>query len=207
MGSLTISGYPTALLEAISDSLVTVAADCAKIDSAAADGLAGTPDSLAYITQETERHFHSYESWFGLASVPVGEVHRADRLGVGVAPFVIDAANNDWGAWLQILGSADTPARAGDVKFDLHRLVFTNAERNAPYFLQIAYGASGDAGYNAGAFTEVVFVPASNQIDSGPVDIQCRRHDVGTLAWARTLCPGEDTGTLSFYHGSHGYEG
>lgn len=181
--------------------------DVSKIDNAPTDGLTGVENSLAYRVHEIERHFHSFESWFETAAVPSGEVHVADRIGDGGGAFQIDAGNDDWGAWVQILGSGDTPARTGAVNFDLHRLEISNTERNATYFMQIAYGASGAAGLAAGIYTEAVFQPASNQVDSGPVTIQCRRHDAGTLVWARCMCPGQNTATLNFYFGLHEYEG
>ena len=178
-----------------------------KIDNEATDGLLGTPNSLAYRVHEIERHFHSYESWFGLAASPSGEVHRADRLATNIAPFVIDAGNNTWGNWVQILGSDDTPARTDQVKFDLHRLLFTATENNSVYFFQLAFGDSGAAALSAGDYTEAVFIPSSNQIDSGPVDINDRRKDAGTKAWARCISYGDNTGTMSFYFGLHEYEG
>ena len=95
---------------------------------------------------EIERHIHSVESWFGVAVTPVGETHVADRLGVGVVAFQIDAGNNNWGSWLQILGSNDTPTRTASIYFDPHRLQIEAAERTATYFIQLAEGASGDAG-------------------------------------------------------------
>ena len=38
-----------------------------KIDDQATDGLSGVHNSLAYRTQEIERHLHSRERWLGLA--------------------------------------------------------------------------------------------------------------------------------------------
>ena len=181
--------------------------DSQKIDSYATDGLAGVNNSLAYRVHEIERHFHSYERWMELAAVPVGETHRADAAGTGAGVFQVDAGNDDWGSWLQILGSSDTPVISGSVKFDLHRIQITSAERNAPYVLQIAFGATGAAALTAGAYIESVFSPASNLVDSGPVDVQSRRITAGTKAWARCICPGQDTAKLDFTIGIHEYEG
>lgn len=178
-----------------------------KIDNARTDGLLGVNNSLAYRVNEIERHLHSYESWFGLAASPSGEIHRADRIGPGIAPFVIDAGNNDWGTWVQILGSSDTPARTGGVKFDFHKLLFTATENNSVYFFQLGFGESGDDALAAGEFTEDVFVPSAFFIDSGPVEIQNRRKSAGTKIWARCLSDGDNTGTMSFYFGLHEYEG
>ena len=111
------------------------------------------------------------------AAVPAGETHVADAIGDGGGAFQLDAGNDDWGAWVQVLGSSDTAAP--NVKFDPHRVEISGAERNAIYFLQIAFGASGAAALGLGDYTESVFKPASNQVDSGPMTIQVRRQDVG----------------------------
>jgi hypothetical protein len=86
-----------------------------KIDVAAADGLLGVADSVAYRVADVERHLLNWERWMGLAAVPVGETHRADSITDNPDPFQADAGNDDWGAWLQILGSSDTPVIAGNV--------------------------------------------------------------------------------------------
>lgn len=177
-------------------------------DTVATDGLAATADSLPYRLGEIERHLHAYESWFGLAASASGETHVADRLAPLIAPFVIDAGNETWGAWVQVLGSSDTPARASQVKYDMHKFLVTAAERTtAVYFVQFAFGTSGAAALTADAFTEQVFYSPAAVSRSAPNVLQTRRMTAGTKAWARCLCIGQNTGTLSFYIGLHEYEG
>ena len=178
-----------------------------EIDGVTTLGLNGVNNSLAYRVHEVERHLHSYERWFELAGTPAAETHRADAAGTGAGVFQIDAGNAAYGSWLQILGSSDTPAITGSAKFDLHRILITATERNAVYVVQIAYGATGAAALTAGDYTESVFIPASNQVDSGPIEVQSRRVSAGTKAWARCICPGQDTATLDFMIGIHEYEG
>lgn len=184
-----------------------IKAETDKIDSVTTDGLAGTDNSLAYRVNEIERHLHSYESWFETAAVPDGEDHVADRVGEGSGAFQIDAGNDTWGAWVQVLGANDTPARGTNVKFDLHEMLFESTERSVVYFVQLAFGTSGAAALAAGEYTESVFVPATNLIDSGPVEIHNPRIAVGTKAWVRCMCPGQDTATMDFFIGLHEYEG
>lgn len=178
-----------------------------EIDGVTTLGLNGVDNSLAYRVHEIERHLHSYERWLELAGTPAAETHRADAAGTGAGVFQIDAGNDDWGSWLQIIGSSDTPVLAGSAKFDLHRVVITATERSAIYVVQIAFGATGAAALAAGDYIESVFSPASNLVDSGPVDVQCRRITAGTKTWARCICPGQDTATLDFMVGIHEYEG
>lgn len=178
-----------------------------KIDRAASLGLAGTADSLGYRIGEIERHFHHWERWLGKAVTPSGETHVADKLGVGVLAFQIDAGNNDWGAWTQILGSADTPVIAGSVKFDFHRLMITATERSAYSFIQFAFGDVAATAFAAGNYSSIIFAPAGVVGEQAPLDIQTRRIASGTKVWARTLCPGQNTATIDFYFGVHEYEG
>jgi len=182
--------------------------EIAKIDSAATDGLLGTDDSLAYRVNEIERHFHTWERWFGLAASPSGETHRADRITTNPAPFVIDAGNNDWGSWVQILGSDDTPADVGMAYYDLHELDIVAAETaNVVYFIQLSFGATAAAGLSAGTYIEFPFIPQSANGRPAPIPMICRRLAAGTKAWARNLCRGTNTSTLSFYFGLHEYPG
>ena len=155
---------------------------------------------------ETERHLHSYERWFETAAVPDAEDHVADRIGSGSGVFQIDAGNDTWGDWLQILGSSDTPAQAGRVYFDPHSFIVEDTERASTYFIQMTRGASGDAGFAAGQYTEFVY-GASVQKDTGIIDVHTGRAPVGVKLWIRCVCPGQNTGTLDFYFGIHEYEG
>lgn len=180
----------------------------AKIDDFATNGLTGVVDSLAYRMHTTERHHHHFERWFGAAAVPNGTIHVADSVLTNPSAFQIDAGNDDWGAWVQVLGSADTPAIADKVEYDLHQIDFVAVERaNTTYLFQIGYGASGAAALTAGTYTERVFRPQSVQGRPAPIPLETRRQDVGTLAWMRCLAQGADTGTLDFFIGDHEYEG
>ena len=174
------------------------------------DNIINTNMSISEILEEVveiERHIHSAGSWFGEAAVPVGETHVADRIGDGIQPFQLDAGNTTWGSWVQILGSSDTPARAGQLYFDPHEIVITATERAGTYFIQFARGASGDAGYAAGTYTELVFESDSvGAKAAGITRVQTGRAPAGSKLWARTLCVGENTATIDFYIGIHEYE-
>ena len=179
-----------------------------KIDGAATDGLSGTNNSLAYRVHEIERHVHSYERWFGAATVPNGEIHVADRIGTTTTAFQTDAGNLTWGSWLQVLGSSDTPADAGNTHFDLHRMQVVAVETaNATHFVQIAYGANGAAALAADTYTEFAFRPQTVQGAETIIIIHTHREDVGTKTWVRHLTVGQNTSTMSFFLGCHEYEG
>jgi hypothetical protein len=205
-GALTdISDVTDALPDA--GALTGISDETDKIDGATTDGLTGTNNSLAYRVHEIERHFHSYERWVEQAAVPVGETHVADVIGTGNGAFRCDAGNDDWGVWMHILGSSDTPIIAGSAKFDPHRITVEATERDATYFIQFAFGTSGAAALAAGAYTETVIASAGNKAEPGPTMVQSRRIAAGTKAWARTMCPGQNTAWIDFYLGIHEYEG
>ena len=182
-------------------------AELDKIDDAAVDGLAGVSNSLAYKVHEIEKHLHSSGSWFGKAATATA-THFADRIGPAIDPFQLDAGNETWGDWVQILGADDTPARADQLFFDPHQVIISSVEKAGAYFIQMARGASGTAGFDAGNYTEFVYMAdGTGMRGSGITDVQTGRAPAGSLLWARTLLIGENTGTIDFYMGVHEYAG
>jgi hypothetical protein len=176
-----------------------------KIDKRKTDGLLGEQNSLAYRVHEIERHVHSRERWMGLASSPVGETHRADL--DSMTPFQVDAGNDTFGSWVQILGSEDTPIISGSVKLDIHRLLITEVETGKVITrIQIAYDSSAAAALAAGNFTEIMIIP-EKATKENPFEIKFPRVLCGTKFWARCWASGQDTSTIDFFYGLHEYEG
>ena len=166
----------------------------------------GLGTRILRIVEEIERHLHNFERWFGAAAVANGEIHVADSISTVKVPLVVDAANDDWGAWVQILGSADTPAIVSNTKFDLHRFNFTAFEtNNSVHSVQVAFGASGAAALSDGSYSEFVLRTGAGNTFIGPIDLLDRRADVGTKVWIRNWAHGVDTSTLSFFFGIHEY--
>lgn len=145
------------------------------------------------------------EKWFGLAGTPVGETHRADRMVGGVAPFALLSGNNDFGNWVQIMGSADTPILANSTLFAINRYCVSGADSTLPFITQLVFGESADiaAKLIAEEFTEF---PFSSQavgftIITNMFSVLTTRSVIGTKVWARTCCIGDVAKTLSFYVG------
>jgi hypothetical protein len=175
------------------------------------DSLEAISDSLVVIREEvieTEVHLHSYECWFEEAGTPTGETHIAVKVGDsdGAAGFDLDAGNDTWSAWVQVLGSEDTPCREGKVKYDFHEVLFTDNERTALYFVQFAFGETGAGAFAADEYTTVPYFPAAVNIRSGVALVKGTRHLAGTKVWARIMCDGQNTATLSFIFGLHEYD-
>ena len=170
-------------------------------------GIGGSLDQrILKILEEIERHAHNYERWFGAAASPDAELHVADSILTVKVPLVVDAGNDTWGAWIQILGSDDTPAISGNAKYDLHRFNFTAFEtNNSVHAVQVAEGASGAAALSAGTYSEFIVRTGAGNTFIGPIDLLDRRADVSTKAWIRNWCHGVNTSTLSFFFGLHEY--
>lgn len=165
---------------------------------------------------ETAYHFHSGQRGFGAAASPSGETHIADRVGTGAAgaeagPLVVDAGNDDWGTWTQILGSSDTPVDSGsNVKFDFNEVVITAYEHTSQrYMIQIALqeDAPSDDPGASDTYTEWEATSGGVGVNSTPIQIPFNsvRVAVGTKVWMRTRAPNQDTSTISFYIYLHEY--
>lgn len=180
-----------------------------KIDSLATLGLLGVENSLAYRVHEIERHLHGNEKWFGVAAVPAGETHVADRIGPAIAAFALLSGNDDFGNWLQVLGSSDLPIEAGMARADAHRVMVTTTDSTDAFFVQFVTGESADiaAKIAAESYTEFGYISATNNADSGITDEISKRITAGTKVWARCICIGQNAKTINIYVGIHEYEG
>lgn len=179
---------------------------CSQIDNFPTNGLTGIEDSLAYRINEVDRHLHHYVRAYGLAAVPAGETHRADEITSDPDPFIVDAGNDTWGAWVQIFGSADTPT--GCVYYDPGDMNIVSVETaNVVYLLQLAAGTSGAAGLAADTYSDAVFTPQSAAGRPAAFEYPMRRQAAGTKLWLRTLARGTNTAELGVYIDIHCYEG
>jgi hypothetical protein len=82
-------------------------------------------------------HFHNYETVFGLAAAPTG-THFGDveRL----TPYVITSGNGVFGAVTGLLGTADTPVRAGKLLYDPRRISVVDVSNNTPFIMRFIWG-------------------------------------------------------------------
>jgi hypothetical protein len=180
-----------------------------KIDSAAINGLSGVSNSLGYKIEEIERHIHGQEKWLGLAASPSGETHRADEMDGSIQPFQLVSGNNDFGPWLQVLGSSDTPIKSGNLFFDAHRYLVTSTNSTSPFIIQAVEGESADLASKIANkdYTAVPYISATNNNDSGIEGIMSSRVPAGSKVWLRCACVGQNGPVINFYYGIHEYEG
>jgi hypothetical protein len=158
-------------------------------------------------TYEIEKHLHNREKWFGAAASPSGETHVADRIGGATTTFALLSGNSDFGSWVQVLGSSDTPVYPDMTKIDAHRFLVTTTDSTSPFIIQVASGESSGlaAKITAEEFTEAPYIAATNSNDSGINDIMSIRIEVGEKVWARCACIGQDAKTINLYFGIHEY--
>ena len=157
---------------------------------------------------EIERHIHAHEKWFGVADAANGEIHVADRVGPGIAPFALLTGNDAFGDWVQVLGSSDTPVQAGMVQVDAHRILVTTTDSTEAFVVHFVIGESAGiaALISAEDFTEFPYIAATNNADSGISEIKSKRIPTGSKVWARSICIGQDAKTINIYVGVHEYD-
>ena len=84
-------------------------------------------------------HFHNYEIVFGLAAAPNLPTHAMDVDSTTVFPLI--GGSPGFGTPVQIIGTSDTPVRAGDTYIDLRKVTVTALSSAAgPYVLRIIWG-------------------------------------------------------------------
>ena len=125
-----------------------------------------------------------------------------------VVAFTLTAGNNDFGSWLQILGSDDTPVQSGRTIFDLHRILITSTNSTNPFIIQLICGESAGiaAKLIAEDFNEFPYISATNNNDSGIAEILDERCDAGEKMWMRCADVGGNGSTLNLYIGIHEYD-
>ncbi len=151
-----------------------------------------------------EEHDHSYEHWFGPHGTPVAEATIAVSMGTTTQTFQLASGNDQYGAWLQILGSSDTPHVAGKASFQIHGILISAVQRaTSAHVIQIGFGDSGAAALSADDVLEVPYKPSAASLRSAPIFVQTEEAVAGTKVWARARAIGQASGTLDFYFGLH----
>lgn len=157
---------------------------------------------------EHDDHFHNREYWFGIAAVPTA-VHFADR--TRLTPFVARSGAGDFGTdpgdEALVIGSSDTPVRAGSKAFDMRRVSIVDVSTAQLMFLRIIHGTAAQTmaqAEAAGQFTEIAVQQQTAAGQNKPQDIVNERVLVGSQIWVRCKCS-VDNATCSFVIGIHEY--
>lgn len=175
----------------------------------------GVKDDVAGVLAETENiehHIHNVDRWMCRAVSPSGEVNIADVMSTVVspntaAPFRLTSGNNTWGAWVQLLGSSDTPVIAAKTHYDPNLIYIVDmSHATTTYLIQIAWGASGAAALAAGTYTETLFTSGQTVAASDGVQmVRAPQIAAGTKLWARVLTPGQNARWIDTFIDLHEY--
>ncbi len=191
-------------------------ADVSLLATAAALAIAGgniddIEIAAAAIDVDLERHdehFHNRERWLGKLGVQTatdwGELASLTpyRAISGNGVFGVDA--NDEAL---VLGTADTPAIAGNTLFDMHRIMVEAASSANPFVLRIVYGAGTMAdAETAGQYSDVMVTEARK---GSPIPLRVIRLNVGVdKVWIRAKNAAKNAAnnaTIDFFVGLHEY--
>lgn len=199
------------VLNSVADRLIKAQGYGLKIDGAATSGLTGTSDSLAYRVHEIERHFHGRERWFAKLAVQTATDWADNNI---ATPYRCISGNNAYGTDANdealVVGTADTPAIAGNVRFDLHRILIVDSSSTSVWKLQVIYGTGTMAAAIAASQFSTIMVKvdaAAGQTPNVPCEIMMPRGTCGsTQVWVRGW-NATNNATLDFFVGWHEYEG
>lgn len=135
---------------------------------------------------------HTNSLWRG-AKAGADETNALDDT---LTAFQIDSGNETWGTALCIVGSGDTPIRAGNTLFEICHIAFAEAEQSNFYKIRIAWGDTYAEAITAGNFSEKMVNP--DAVPSSPIDFHMERVAVGVKVWAACWVD-DNTGTLDFF--------
>lgn len=185
--------------------------DVSDSDSRECEGLLGTHDSLCYRVTEIERHLHGRERWYGKLAVQTATDWADNNIST---PFRAISGNNAYGAdpndEAQVIGTADTPSIAGNVRYDPHQLFIVAASITTPFKLRIVYGTGTMADAIAAGQYSTIMVKVDTGIGASPatpVDIMSPRLTCGSTKLWIQMWSVTDNATVDFYVGWHEYEG
>lgn len=157
---------------------------------------------------EHDDHFHNREYWFGIAAAP-DATHWADR--TRLTPFVVTSGNGDFGTdpgdEALVIGTADTPVRAGSKAFDMRRFSIVDVSTAQLMYLRVIWGtptqtmAQAEA---AGQYTEIAVQQQTAAGQNKPQDLVNERRPVGNQVWVRSKCS-VNNATCQFVVGIHEY--
>ena len=165
-----------------------------------------TTDDIFNEVEVVEHHVHTREHWLGISADQSGDNWGSDTL----FPFAVQSGVADYttAGKAKVLGTDDTPYVAGNIYFDLDRILVTAVSEDSVYKLRIIWGTGlmVDA-ITANQFTcvMIMFDALNPQQSAGiPLDIIMPRLAVGTKVWAQVKNV-TNLATLSFYIGLHEY--
>lgn len=129
--------------------------------------------------------------------------------GGGVQPFVLTSGAGNFGSWVQILGSDDTPIATGKQYYDPAKILVVATSIAEQFVIQFVSGESSGIAAKIAAedFSEAMYIAAATKNYSGITEVGSPRIQAGEKLWARSCwMGGSGSGaTISFYFDIHEY--
>lgn len=163
------------------------------------------PDSGLLVKIDEEPH--TPETIFGVHGAPSFPTVAA--LAGSLDPFVLTSGNDDWGAWVNVIGSDDTPMRSGKDTYDIHEILIASVSAAATGGIEFGWDATTTTAILSNeTFTSVAFQPSGvgANVSAGPVEIRMPDVPVGTLVFARCKIAGENAATVSIILQIHEFD-
>lgn len=154
---------------------------------------------------EIEHHLHNRERWFGKLGVQTATDWGEEA---SLSPYRAISGNGVFGVDANdealVIGTDDTPAIAGMIWFDPHRIMVTASSKATDWVLRIIYGSGTMAdAETAGQYTDVMVQEAKK---GSPIDVMKVRCACGSFKlWVRAKNV-TDNATIDFFVGIHEYE-
>jgi len=153
-----------------------------------------------------DEHFHNREYWFGKSADQSGN-NWGTR--ASLTPYSAISGLNDFGGdpndEAKVIGSDDTPFRAGSTEFDFRRFQVVAVSSSTVYLLRIIHGTGTmTAAESAGQYTEIPYFKESASGRGSPLDIVQEKVPVGQKIWIRAK-NASDNATIDFIVGLHEY--
>lgn len=170
------------------------------------NAIIATLNEILEEVEETDQHFHNLERWWGATADPT----ETNAIAATVTnDFTAMSGNDDWGAAIPILGTADDPTPNGQLIFDAHRVIATDLDADTTLWrFRIIYGyGTSAAAIIAGQWTEVPIITIAvpgNRAGGVASNIKMFPLPIGIKLWTQVW---NDTNgeVLSFQWGAHGY--
>lgn len=159
------------------------------------------------LLQKIDEESHTPKDTLGLSSSASFPTTAADA--DTMTPYVLTSGDDDWGPWLLLIGSDDTPLRTGKDTFDINDLLVQTVSTAATGRIQIGWDLTTTTVILANeTYTSVMFNPEGigNNIGVGHIDIDTEDINAGTLVWGRLWVDGENGATASIFIEIHEFD-
>jgi len=134
----------------------------------------------------------------GGARMPVGQAHVSDE--DSGTPFEITSGNDDFGDWVLVLGSDDTPAEGGECYVIPKFQVISFADTGTTYIIHLGFGDTVEAAASDYTAASIQSPAAAAQSVIPLLEVLgCACHDVGTKAWVRVKVCGKNASTIELF--------